>query len=287
MVPISVVAADGDLLLVHMVVAVKGVYAKKFPHNFFVYKADPELPSLLPLPPPPSVWKAQAEVTGIARRGEEFVVANLRRHNVVVDATTMTEVEAAVVWLYRSSSATGQWETKQLDLPYAKEEGIVEYFWCTDTVFSFRGFPGIETWRGDRDLPNMYRAVSICRGHLKFVDIDNGNDDEGPSHYDDNYDGCTITTWTLRMPELEWEEDSSLLLQDLSSLPSYQDSPLPRTVPRFPVGDMEEDSILHFIKKSLVQYALYENPIEAKDSGGFDYSNVFFNIPFVSTQLFH
>ncbi|CAL4944796.1 unnamed protein product [Urochloa decumbens] len=338
----SVVAADGDLLLLHMVVAVKGIFTKKFPHNFFVYKADLESPTLLSLPPPPSDWKAQPGATGIARKGSEFVVANLRTR-----ADVVVEVEVAVVWLYRPSSGTDQWETKQLAMPYAPREGIVEVFWHTDTLFSSRGFicwvdfhrgiiycdvfspdlelgfvrfPGIEMWRGDRGSPNMNRAVSICRGHLKFVDIDDGrfrssgsdddvdfisdSDDEGCFCRDDNYDGCTIRTWTLRLPEFEWEEEAVLRLTDLSSLPSYQDSPLPRAVPILPIVDMEEDSILHFIvngpgfydkawmvtvdmkNKSLVQYALYENPIETKDCSNYDLSNVFLEIPFVSTLLF-
>ncbi|CAN6286569.1 unnamed protein product [Urochloa humidicola] len=355
----TVVAADGDLLLIHMAVAVKGkFFTDDFSlQNFFVYnyKADPESPLVLSLPPPPRDWKAQPGETGIARKGNEFVVANMRTHNDLVDVATMREVEVAVLWLYRSSSsATGRWETKELDMPHDPEKGLVEFEWSTDTVFSFRGFvcwvdfhrgilycdafspdpelgflrfPGIEMWRGDREFPNMYRTVSICRGHLKFVDVDDGQfrstgrDDEGDwsddevSHENENYDGCTITTWTLKMPEFEWEEDASLQLQDLSSLPSYQDSPLPRAVPVFPIVDMEEDSILHCIlnvpvpvpmpvpvpvplgkawtvtidmkNKSLVQYALYENPIEAKDCGSYDLSNVFLDIPFVPTQLFY
>ncbi|CAN6281051.1 unnamed protein product [Urochloa humidicola] len=346
----TIVAADGDLLLIHMVVAVgESIFNQEFTHNFFVYKVDTESPSLLFLPPPPYAWKAQPAETGIARKGNEFVVANMRTHIDVVDVSTMREreVEVAVLWLYKSSSATGQWETKQLAMPYNPEKGLVEFQWNTDTVFSSRGFicwvdfhrgilycdvfspdrhelgflrfPGIEMWRGDREFPNVYRTVSICWGNLKFVDIDDGRfrstgrddednvgfgSDDEESHENDNYDGCTITTWTLKMPEFEWEEDASLLVQDLSSLPSYQDSPLPRAVPRFPIVDMQENNILHFIlnvpgflgkawmvtidarNKSLVQYALYENPIEAKDCG-YDLSNVFLDIPFVSTQLFH
>ncbi|CAL4927756.1 unnamed protein product [Urochloa decumbens] len=294
----TVVAADGDLLLIHMVVPVEGTCFTE-------------------------------ELNGIARKGNEFVVANLRTHMDVVDVATMREVEVAVLWLYRSSSsANEQWETKQLAMPYAPREGIVEVFWHTDTLFSSRGFicwvdfhrgiiycdvfspdlklgflrfPGIEMWRGDRESPNMNRAVSVCRGHVKLVDID----DEGCFCRDDNYDGCTITTSTLKLPEFEWEEEAALRLTDLLSLPSYQDSPLPRAVPILPIVDMEEDNILHFIvngpgffdkawmvtvdmkTKSLVHYALYENPIEAKDCSAYDLSNVFLEIPFVSTLLFH
>ncbi|CAL4944798.1 unnamed protein product [Urochloa decumbens] len=346
----TVVSADGDLLI-HMVIALVGTFFTEelSLHSFFVYNTNPESPSLLFLPPPPSDWKAQPGETGIARKGNEFVVANLRTHNDVVDVATMREVEVAVLWLYRSSSSTRQWETKQLAMPHNPEKGLVEFEWNTDTVFSFRGFicwvdfhrgilycdvfspdgpelgflrfPGIEMWRGDREFPNMYRTVSTCRGHLRFVDVDDGRfrstgrddednvggygSDDEVRHENDNYDVCTITTWTLRMPEFEWEEDASLLLTELSSLPSYQDSPLPRAVPIFPIVDMQENNIVHFVMnvpgflgkawmvtvdmkdKSLVQYALYENPVEAKNCGGYDLSNVFLDIPFVSTQLFH
>ncbi|CAN6309001.1 unnamed protein product [Urochloa humidicola] len=106
------------------------------------------------------------------------------------------------------------------------------------------------------------------------------------------------------MPEFEWEEEAALRLTDLLSLPSYQDSPLPRAVPISPIVDMEQDNILYFIvngpgyfdkawmvtvdmkNKSLLQYMLYENPIETKHCSAYDLSNVFLETPFISTQLF-
>lgn len=169
--------------------------------------------------------------------------------------TTIREVEVAIVWLYRST--TEKWETKQLDMPNDPEKGLVEFQWTTNIVISFRGFicwvdyhhgiiysdvfapelelcfhplPGIEMWRGERQCPTMYRTVSICRGHLKFVDVDNGlfrsseGDNDGYRGSGNNY-CCSIKVWILKMPEFEWEEDATLELEDLWSLSSLE---LPR-----------------------------------------------------------
>ncbi|KAL6636797.1 hypothetical protein ACP70R_024369 [Stipagrostis hirtigluma subsp. patula] len=325
----SILSTDGDLILLHMVVAVKGMYYVKFPHNFFVYKADPEWPRMQSLPPPcdPIV---RAEHTGIARSGEDFVLANLMSHD-VFDDTDMRKVEVAFLQLYRSE--TEQWETKRLRMPIQPENGLEEYQWETDTVFSFRGFvcwvdyhhgilycnvfspdpdlaflrfPGVEMWSNDRGLPTRYRTVSICRGHLKFVDVDNGqfrSTERGNNGAIERANsGCSIRTWTLKMPGFKWEEDMALGLEELLSLRSYQDSPLPRVVPTYPVISLQKANVLHFIvkgpglfdkawmvtfdmkKKSLEQHALYENPMEEDCAAGL--GNVFPDSPMVSIQLF-
>ncbi|KAL6638036.1 hypothetical protein ACP70R_025608 [Stipagrostis hirtigluma subsp. patula] len=225
----SIVAADGDLLLIHMSIAVKGLPEEQFPPNFFVYKADPDLPCLCPLPAPRD-WKTtmsavEARYTGIVRRGEDgFVVANLLPRMHFTDLTTMSAVEVADLWLYRS--ATEQWETRRLAMPHDPDKGLEELYgilYCDDVCspdpeLVFLRFPGIEIWDGiNRGIPKWYRSVSICRGELKFVDVDNGRfrstgDDDGgggggefngswSSFGDEPFetDECegSITIWTL------------------------------------------------------------------------------------------
>ncbi|CAL5094826.1 unnamed protein product [Urochloa decumbens] len=261
--------------------------------------------------------------------GECFVVASLKPR-VIIDRSTRKgvelEVEVAFVWIFRSG--TNKWDIRQLDMPHDSDNGLVEFHWQTDAVFSFdefmcwvdyhRGillcdvcnsdpelrflrFPGIEIWRcGDRALPTRFRTVSICKGRMKFVDVDNGrfrsteNDDNrstesndiGSTDSDDNEhcngNGCSITTWTLKMPQYKWEKDYVLQIEELWSQQSYQDSRLPKIVPTFPVVSMEKPDILHLIvkepgfykeswmitidmkKKTLGPYQLYKNPVNER-----------------------
>ncbi|CAL4893456.1 unnamed protein product [Urochloa decumbens] len=304
----SVVAADGNLLLIHM--------------------AGFDWPWMKSLPPPPD-WVAWGEDTGIIKMGECFVVASLKPR-VIIDRSTRKgvelEVEVAFVWIFRSG--TNKWDIRQLDMPHDSDNGLVEFHWQTDAVFSFdefmcwvdyhRGillcdvcnsdpelrflrFPGIEIWRcGDRALPTRFRTVSICKGRMKFVDVDNGrfrsteNDDNrstesndiGSTDSDDNEhcngNGCSITTWTLKMPQYKWEKDYVLQIEELWSQQSYQDSRLQKIVPTFPVVSMEKPDILHLIvkepgfykeswmitidmkKKTLGPYQLYKNPVNER-----------------------
>ncbi|TVU44654.1 hypothetical protein EJB05_04100, partial [Eragrostis curvula] len=240
----TIVSADGDHLLIHMIVAIKGMFKAKYPHNFFVYRADLDRPCLWPLPPPSGLI-TRSDHTGIARNGEGFVVANFS-NCFVVDEATMSEVEVAVLWIYRT--------------------------------------------------------VSNCRGHLLFVDVNNGRDNRCVIR-DDDSSRCSITTWTLRMPELEWELDTTLLLiQDLWSSRSYRDSHLPRTVPTFPVVSLREANVVYFVvkddepgyyvmawvvtvdmeKKSLERHELYRNPVKGS---GIDITNVFLDHPLVAAAM--
>ncbi|KAK3149072.1 hypothetical protein QOZ80_3AG0212600 [Eleusine coracana subsp. coracana] len=134
----TIVAADGDRLLIHTAVPVRGRPLWSHRQNFFVFKADPDFPWMQPLPPPPR-WSASCQDTRIAcSGGEGFVVANFRTCRVVIDRATMREGEAAVLRIYRS--ATEERETKNLEMHYDPEKGLVEYKWTTDAVFSVRGF---------------------------------------------------------------------------------------------------------------------------------------------------
>ncbi|OEL36306.1 hypothetical protein BAE44_0002673 [Dichanthelium oligosanthes] len=253
----SIVAADGDLLLIHMA----GRHRQR------------QRPQA----------NLQGEGTGIARSGEGFVVAHLKVRKYVVDRATMLEGEVAMVWLYRC--ATNRWETKEgLAMPHDPDEGFSE-------------------------------------PHVKFVDVDNGRFRSTGDTNSDDYDVChssddegfvegddycfTITTWTLRMPELEWEQDAVFELQELWSLPSYRDSPLPRTVLTFRVVDLQDDDVLYFVvkgpgfydrawmvtvdmEKSLGPYALYENPI-VEGNCSLDLTDVFPYSPMISitNSAFH
>ncbi|TVU44650.1 hypothetical protein EJB05_04096, partial [Eragrostis curvula] len=328
----TIVRADGDHLLIHMIVAVEGMFKALYPRNFFVYRADLDRPCLWPLPPPSDWWRTRSDHTGIARNGDRFVVASFRKECVVIDIDDPTagEVESAVLQLYRSG--TGRWETKQLDMPYDEDAGLVEHTWQTDAVFSFNGFigwadyhhgimlcnvfspdpelrfvpfPGNEkTWRRDGyGRPTMYRTVSSSRGRLRFVDVNNGCDNRWSVARGDVNSRCSVTTWTLRMPELdEWEMDATLRVQDLWSAPSYRDSHLPRTMPTSPVISLQEANVVHFVvkddepgyygkawvvtvdmeNKSGGRHELYLNPVKGS---GIDITNVFLDCPLVAATL--
>ncbi|TVT99897.1 hypothetical protein EJB05_54709, partial [Eragrostis curvula] len=242
----TIVSADGDHLLIHMIVADEGMFKAKYPHNFFVYRADLDRPCLWPLPPPSGCISSNH--TGIARNGE--------------------------------GSRADRWEMKQIGMPYDEDAGLVEHGWETDAMFSIDGFigwadyhhgimfcnvfspdpelrflrfPVVETSHGyyERGRPTMYRTVSNCRGHLLFVDVNNGRDNRCVIR--EYGSRCSIMTWTLRMPQLQWELDATLLpIQDFWSSPSYRDSHLPRTVTTFPVVSLQEANIVHFVVKAWV-----------------------------------
>ncbi|RLN36387.1 hypothetical protein C2845_PM03G07370 [Panicum miliaceum] len=106
-----VVAADGDLLRIHMVFAVKSESPSYFPHGFFVHRAHPECPSLLliPLPPIPDNWewwvgccgRRSAVVRG--RGGGEFLAVDLQRRSATVKQELDNEL---VTELLRSGCCT-------------------------------------------------------------------------------------------------------------------------------------------------------------------------------------
>jgi len=114
-----VVAADGDLLLINMLVNnAEGVPSWRSPENFFVCKVDPERPWLEGLP---SLGDrvCVCDQTGIARCGTEdnFFVADLLPR--AVDGVSGTGTgEVVVAELFRYSSATRQWDLKRLDVVF-------------------------------------------------------------------------------------------------------------------------------------------------------------------------
>ncbi|KAF0909054.1 hypothetical protein E2562_030808 [Oryza meyeriana var. granulata] len=218
------------------------------------------------------------------------------------DGADFTDV--AVVWLY-SSNVRGvdgsKWNTDAVVVSSSDRRRIcwADYhcgvILCNDASapdaelgLAFVRLPGIETWRGNHRRPYVYRTVSVTRsGELKFVDVDDGRFRSTPRAGG----GCRITSWTLRTPELEWEQDAALRLEEaLWALPSYQDSPLPRIVPTYPVLSMQDDNVVHFIvkgpessdkcwmivvdmkNKSLGPYMMYKNLVEL-DCDGENLSN--------------
>ncbi|CAM0907991.1 unnamed protein product [Alopecurus aequalis] len=275
-----VLAADGDLVLINMVLTVEDELSGCYPDNFLVYKADAHTPWLRFLPSPmdwiddhwpwmPHLPRLLHRIgrrasVAIARSGEDFFVGSL-----TINYVSDNWEEVSDLLLY--SSEKNMWEAKRLSKPPDPDKQYVNCLWRTDAVFSSGGFmcwvnyvrgilrydltssmdshlsfvrfPGIEIWDDEPGVPAKLRTVSVVgdRGLLKFLDVDNGR-------YRSTKNGrCTITTWILRMPELEWEKDITVQLDDLWSLPDYQDSPLPRIMPTYPVINGQDANIVHFV----------------------------------------
>ncbi|RLN25135.1 hypothetical protein C2845_PM07G18260 [Panicum miliaceum] len=235
--------------------------------------------------------------------------------------------------LSRFSSSTEQWEIKELRIPFDSDKGLYPFMWDTDEVFSFRGLmcwvdyhrgilysdvfsdlpelqfvqlPGIEIWDDSHDfscgrqLPEAYRTVEISEGMIKFVDVDNGR--FGLT----KRSGFSVTSWTLRTPELEWEKDCVLQVDDLWCLEKFRDSPLPRWVPEFPVVSKQNSDLLHFVlrephssakawmisismrQKLLKSYMPYTNDYInlPKEDEDLDLTRFFFNMPFICSDLY-
>ncbi|KAL6656546.1 hypothetical protein ACP70R_004326 [Stipagrostis hirtigluma subsp. patula] len=326
----------------HMVVAVRDDDPFDPPtDNFFVYKADPDWPWLRRLPSIGD-WMGRPWHTGVARLGgagnwKGFVVADLQPRTVYPHAGGMDE-EAE---LFRYSSAAGRWELKRLDMPHDPEKGLHPLCWETDAVFSLGGstmcwadyhrgvvlcdvaaadpvlrfvrFPGIEIWDDfidGRGLPAMYRTASVRGGRLWFVDVDNGRFRQQARTTFSRRTGAVITsrrtvitTWTLCTPELEWRKELTLQHGELLSQRRYRRSPLPRSLPGFPMIDMLQHDVIHFVvrrswedpenwmitvdmrNKCLKSYQLYQNAIEAPESDE-DVKNMFWDEPLICCELY-
>lgn len=275
----TILSADGDLLLIHTVLAFRDPPPCTYQDNFFVYRAHPVLTPSLRLLPQFGEWGARVLHTGISCRDDgEFVVSAFHA-NIILGGEeggrrSWDEV-GEVGELSRFSSSTGRWEVKELPIPYDPDQGLYPLTWDTDKVFSFRGFtcwvdyhrgilccdvfsdspelrfvqlPGIEIWDDlhdysyGRQLPVAYRTVQVSQGIIKFVDVDNGQFGRNKSS------GFSVTSWTLRtLLELEWEKDSVLQVDDLWCLEKFRGSPLPRWVPEFPVVSKHNSDLLHFV----------------------------------------
>jgi hypothetical protein len=274
------VSADGDMLLMHMVVArVRDPPWTCYEDNYFVYKARPDsdkgLLRLLPQQPATDRHDSVGHI-GIACSSscsggmDDWVVAGFHTR---VEIGGHVDDEVGVLSRFRSSSK--KWDNKLvLPIPFDSKKGLYRFVWHSDDMVAFNGLmfwidyhrgmiycdvfaekpelhyiplPGIDIWGQDHDyskgrqLPQAYRTVGVSRGQLKFIDIDDGLFGTKKTS------GFKITTWSLKMTDSEWVKDHVLEVDDLWSLPNFRKSPLPRWVPEYPVVDKKDTSILHFI----------------------------------------
>ncbi|CAN6277853.1 unnamed protein product [Urochloa humidicola] len=267
----SVVAADGDLLLIDMACTT----SLDVEHNFLVYKAHPSSPSLRLLPRRDD--HSYAYYTGDEEE-EEFVAAAFKTE-------LSCEGGEEVGRLKRFTSSTGKHE--ELELPIAK--GLHRLVWHTDKVFAFRGLmcfvdyhrgillcdvfaaagggeggggspelrflplpAEIEVWDEEHDYshgrrhPEEHRTVDVSGGGvMRFVDVSDGLFGRRRDHPF----AVTVTTWTLRaeMMEWEWEKDGVLQVGDLWSSGEFRRSPLPRgRAPLYPAVCKRDPGVVGF-----------------------------------------
>ncbi|CAL5086623.1 unnamed protein product [Urochloa decumbens] len=258
----TVAAADGDLLLVDM-----GFYysvgdehdeSRIRTHHvddLFVYKADPERPSLRRLPARPGRHTDGGLHAGIVRvrvrggGGGEFLVADLQ--------TRVENLEGGcwcyVTELLRYTSVADRWEVRQLDMPDDDGVALRPSTWVTDAAFSsggvvywadyhrgvlscdvaaaaanpelrFVGFPGKgtpldyydEDFRyGKRMYPERHRRLSVDGGGVLRF-VDVKDSRDSTGEWG----SVVMTTWSLRTPwELGWEKEHTLVLDDDAVLP--------------------------------------------------------------------
>ena len=170
----TVLAADGDPLLIHTVLAIRDPPPRTYQDNYFVYRAYQETPSLLLLPQFDD-WDAHPLHTGISCRGGEFVVAAFYGEG--------SSSGGKVGVLSRFSSSTGQWEIKELLIPFDSDKGLYPFVWDTDNVFSFRG---LMCWV-DYHRGILYSDVFSDHPGLQFVQL------PGIEIWDYSHDYCNTS----------------------------------------------------------------------------------------------
>ncbi|KAG2545192.1 uncharacterized protein LOC120649436 [Panicum virgatum] len=277
----NVVAAHGDLLLIHMAIPCDGPFYCEV--DWFVYRADPARPWLRRIP----CDRILSRPAGIISLGDEFVVAELQliRTFEGLDRAALAEGRSVDVkglpmlelpYLFRYSSATDLCEHKPLAMPY-DGDALKPFEWFTDKVLAADGsvmywvdlhrgilhcdvaadcpelcfirLPEIEIWKDIVDqrctFPEVNRTVGICKGLVKFVDVDNGRFETRRLKT-----RFTVTTWVLnkiKMPA-EWMKVAVLQVNDeLWTLPNFRDSPLPRSAPLCPMVSAKDVRLFHFI----------------------------------------
>ncbi|CAL5062690.1 unnamed protein product [Urochloa decumbens] len=263
----TVAAADGDLLLVDM-----GFYYSAgeehdesrirthHADDLFVYKADPERPSLRRLPARPGRHTGGGLHAGIVRvRGGggdgEFLVADLQ--------TRVENLEGGC-WCYVTEllrySTTPPWPTGWADY----HRGVLSCDVAAaddDPELRFVGFPGKDhiplndyedNFRyGNRMYPERHRRASVNGGGvLWFVDVD---DSRYKYESYGEWGRVQITTWSLRTPpELGWEKEHTLVLDDDAVLPPVlvgeeEEEDRVWVTPTFPVVSVQEDGVVHAV----------------------------------------
>uniref|UniRef100_K4A2L5 DUF1618 domain-containing protein n=1 Tax=Setaria italica TaxID=4555 RepID=K4A2L5_SETIT len=310
----KVVSADGDLLLIHMVVAVPGESPSDFPGNFLVYKASPESPQLYALP-----------TLGDDCGGDDFFAANLQ--------SLVGEDREEVAQLFRYSSLSKEWKLFHLDCPEDLENGFYPICWHTDSVFCYGAymcwadyhqgivycdvsaddidlrfvrFPGIETRLGimcdGRELPEKIRTVAVNKGKIWFINVDDGRFVSGGRSEcsvsmwtlrggasSRSHRGLAPPLWTLKTLELKWEKEHTFVLSDLWLVVKYQQSPLPRSLTLH--HEPGEELVLPFslcfpnrLRVEALDYDLYVNTIEELNTRR-DLKNKFYNTVLLASKV--
>lgn len=242
--------------------------------------------------------------------------------------------EVARLWRY--SSISKEWKLFHLDCPGDPQNGFYPICWHTDSVFRYGAymcwadyhqgivycdvsaddnidlrfvrFPGIEPrldMSNGRGLPERLRTVAVNKGKIWFINIDDGRLlASGARRFASGVrsDECSVSTWTLKTLEMnDWEKEHSFVLGDLWSAVKYHQSPLPRSVPGFPLIDLFQDGVFHFIVRESVwsdldwrvtfniktlalDYDLYVNAIE-EPNAHFDPKNKFCGISLLASKV--
>ncbi|RLN19958.1 hypothetical protein C2845_PM02G44250 [Panicum miliaceum] len=179
-------------------------------------------------------------------------------------------------YLFRYSSATDLCEHKPLAMPY-DGDALKPFEWFTDKVLAAGGsvmywvdlhrgilhcdvaadcpeicfirLPEIEIWKDiveqRRTFAEVNRTVGICKGLVKFVDVDNGRFETRRQKT-----RFTVTTWVLNKMKTpaEWMKVAVLRVNDeFWTLPNFQDSPLPRSAPLCPMVSAKDVHLFHFV----------------------------------------
>uniref|UniRef100_A0A0D9XXG2 DUF1618 domain-containing protein n=1 Tax=Leersia perrieri TaxID=77586 RepID=A0A0D9XXG2_9ORYZ len=93
----------------------------------------------------------------------------------------------------------------------------------------------------NRGQLESFRTVGVSNGKIKFVDVDNCH-----SHI--------IRTWTLKMPEMVWELEDMLDVNDLWASESFKKYGLHQWVPEYPVVSLLDPDIVHFVLREPIYH---------------------------------
>ncbi|OEL38284.1 hypothetical protein BAE44_0000695, partial [Dichanthelium oligosanthes] len=128
-----IIAADGDLLLIHMVV-VTGCDPPfvSYEGKLFVYKSRPEpVMGRVRLLPQFANRLFPVRHTGIACRSKEFIMVGFH--------TSIISDDEEMSMLPRFSSSTGRWEALDLPIPFDSEKGLYKFVRGLDDMLALDG----------------------------------------------------------------------------------------------------------------------------------------------------
>ncbi|RLN34771.1 uncharacterized protein C2845_PM03G06660 [Panicum miliaceum] len=119
----KIIAAHGDLALIHGVIVVEGVGASDYPGNFFLYKASPECPWLRRLPSPGNCWLGRADFTGVLHQGgDDFIVAKVTKW-VLEHTLDISELWSSTKYRFSYLPRT----VPEFPWPDLKEKGLIHF----------------------------------------------------------------------------------------------------------------------------------------------------------------